>query len=206
MNVTTIGIAVQIVYVPAAVVEDTPITAGAARNVNRSAAEAAEVPPGPVTVTSTAPADSAGLVAVICVAETITTLLAASVPKSTAVAPVKPVPPIVTAVPPAKGPAELLTPVTVGAGMAVKRSAEEVVETPPGPVTVTSTMPADSAGLVAVICVGETTTTLLAAIVPKSTTVAPLKPTPVIVTGVPPAAGPCDGLMPVTVGGAMYVN
>ena len=73
---------------------------------------------------------------------------------------------------------------------------------PPGPVTVTSTVPAASAGLVAVICVAETTITLVAAVVPKSTAVAPLKPVPVIVTDVPPADGPAAGLTAVTVGAA----
>ena len=64
---------------------------------------------------------------------------------------------------------------------------------PPGPVTVTSTVPAASAGLVAVISVAETMTTLVAATVPKSTAVAVLKPVPVIVTAVPPADRPCRG-------------
>ena len=73
---------------------------------------------------------------------------------------------------------------------------------PPGLVTVTSTVPADSAGLVAVICVAELTVKLLAAMVPKSTAVAPVKPVPVIVTDVPPAAGPAAGLTPVTAGAA----
>ena len=71
---------------------------------------------------------------------------------------------------------------------------------PPGPVTVTSTVPANPGGLVAVICVGETTTTLLAAIVPKSTTVPPFRSVPVIVTVVPPVSGPTAKLMPVTTG------
>ena len=54
----------------------------------------------------------AGLVAVICVAELTVKLLAAAVPKSTAVASVKPVPVIVTDVPPVEGPDVGLTPVT----------------------------------------------------------------------------------------------
>ena len=61
---------------------------------------------------------------------------------------------------------------------------------PPGVTTVTSTTPAAPAGLVAVIWVSELTVKLLAATVPKSTAVAPVKPVPVIVTVVPPAAGP----------------
>ena len=58
----------------------------------------------------------------------------------------------------------------------------------------------------AVIVVALTTMTSVAAVVPKSTAVAPVKPVPVIVTLVPPAAGPAVGLTPVTVGAAMYVN
>ncbi len=58
------------------------------------------------------------------------------------------------------------------------------------------------AGLVAVICVAELITILLAAVVPKSTAVAPVKPIPVIVTVVPPAAGPDAGLRPVTASAA----
>ena len=57
-------------------------------------------------------------------------------------------------------------------------------------------------GLSAVIVVALTTVTPVAAVVPKSTAVAPVKPVPVIVTRVPPAAGPLFGLMPVTVGAA----
>ena len=58
------------------------------------------------------------------------------------------------------------------------------------------------AGLSAVIVVALTTTTSVAAVVPKSTAVAPVNPVPVIVTRVPPAAGPLFGLTPVTVGAA----
>ena len=65
-----------------------------------------------VTVTSTVPVP-AGLVAVICVSELIVKLFAATVPKFTPVASVKPVPVIVTDVPPATGPPAGLMPVTV---------------------------------------------------------------------------------------------
>ena len=80
-----------------------------------SAEPVALVPPGVVTVTSTAPAVSAGAVAVICEALTTVTLVATFEPNSTAVAPVRLVPVIVTVVPPAVGPAAGLTLVTVGA-------------------------------------------------------------------------------------------
>ena len=83
--------------------------------MNWSAGEVAEVPPGVVTVTSTAPVP-AGSTAVIVVALTTVKLVAAVVPKSTAVAPVKSVPVIVTIVPPAGGPAVGLRPVTAGMG------------------------------------------------------------------------------------------
>ena len=82
----------------------------------------------------------AGEVAVIWVSET-TVKVAAAVPKSTAVAPVKSVPVMVTEVPPAVGPAFGLTEVTVGAATKVNWSAEAVGEVPPGVVTVMSTVP-----------------------------------------------------------------
>ena len=70
---------------------------------------------------------------------------------------------------------------------------------PTGVVTVTFTVPV-LAGLSAVIVVLLTTVTSVAAFVPKSTTVAPVKLVPVIVTEVPPAAGPLVGLRLVTAG------
>ncbi len=72
---------------------------------------------------------------------------------------------------------------------------------PAGVVTVTSTVPVP-AGLSAVIVVSFTTVTFVAAVVPKSTAVAPVKSVPVIVTSVPPAVGPLVGLRPVTAGAA----
>ena len=145
--------------------------------MNLSADETADVPPGPITFTSTMPAVSAGSVAVICVpAGLITTLVAATVPNLTAVAPLKPVPVIVTDVLPAAGPCKGLTAVTAGGAMYVNLSAEEVADVPPGPTTVTSTIPAVPAGLVAVICVpAALTTTLVAGVEPKLTAVAPIE-------------------------------
>jgi hypothetical protein len=68
-------------------------------------------------------------------------------------------------------------------------------------VTVTVAAPALPAGVVAVIWVPLTTTTLVAA-VPPTVTVAPVaKFVPVIVTGVPPPVGPLFGDTAVTVGG-----
>jgi hypothetical protein len=73
------------------------------------------VPPGVVTVTSTAPSVLGGAVAAIEV-ELLTVKLAAAVPKFTAVAPVKLVPVRVTLVDPVLCPEVGLSPVTVGAG------------------------------------------------------------------------------------------
>ena len=73
-------------------------------------------------------------------------------------------------------------------------------EAPAAVVTVTSTNPAGPAGLVAVICVPDTTLNDDAAALPKLTAVAPVKPVPVIVTSAPPAVLPLAGEIPVTVG------
>ena len=73
------------------------------------------MPTGVVTVTFTVPAAPAGAVAVIEVEETTVKLVAGfPEPKSTAVAPVKFVPVMVTLVPAVVGPAAGLTAVTVG--------------------------------------------------------------------------------------------
>ena len=61
---------------------------------------------------------------------------------------------------------------------------------PPAAVTVTSTVPADSAGEVTVIEVVELTTTPVPATVPNFTPVAPVKSVPVMVTLVPPPSTP----------------
>jgi hypothetical protein len=85
------------------------------RNWNLSPAEAALVPLNVVTVTSTVPAASAGLTAVICESETKVKLVAAGAPNLTAVAPVNPHPVMVTVVPPAVDPEAGITEFTVGA-------------------------------------------------------------------------------------------
>ena len=82
--------------------------------VNWSAAEVGDVPFAVVTVMSTVPAGPAGLVAVIEVALFIVYEAAAVALKVTAVAPVKPVPVMVTLVPPPVAPAAGETAVTVG--------------------------------------------------------------------------------------------
>ena len=72
-----------------------------------------DVPVGAVTVISTMPVP-AGLTAVIVVLLTTAKLVAAIEPKSTALAPVKLVPVIVTVVPPPTGPLVGLIEVIVG--------------------------------------------------------------------------------------------
>ncbi len=66
--------------------------------------------------------------------------------------------------------------------------------------TTTLTVPAAWGGVVAVIVVGLTTVTPVAAIAPKKTDAPAAKLVPVIVTAVPPAVGPLVGVIPVTVG------
>ena len=61
-------------------------------------------------------------------------------------------------------------------------SAEPVALVPPGVVTVMSTVPAVSAGAVAVMLVALLTVKLAAAVEPKLTAVAPVRLEPVIVT------------------------
>src|SRR5689334_16261595 len=100
----------------------------------------------------------------------------------TAVAPVKPVPVIVTAVPPVAGPALGVTAVMTGAVMYVYAPA--AVAVPPVVAMATSTVPTP-AGDTAVICVAETTMTLVAGAPSKVTAVASVRLVPVIVTGVP---------------------
>ncbi len=70
---------------------------------------------------------------------------------------------------------------------------------PPGPVTVTSTVP-DPAGDIAVIDVAELTVTPDAALPPKDTVSPAAKFVPVTVTAVPPDAGPVAGETPLTAG------
>ena len=99
------------------------VTAGALGTVyvNSSAGVTADVPWGAVTVTFTTPMP-AGLSAMIVVSLTTSRLVAAVDPKSTAVAPVKLAPVIVTNVPPTSGPLVGLRPVTVGGDSTIRRS------------------------------------------------------------------------------------
>ena len=92
-----------------------PVTLGAPAEVkvNWLDEEEAEVPVGVVTVMFTMPLALGGAIAVREVSELTVKLLAAAVPKLTAVAPVKLVPVRVMLVPPAVLPLLVLSPVTV---------------------------------------------------------------------------------------------
>ena len=175
--------------------------------VNRSAVEVALVPPGVVTVTSVIPAGWAGDLTVIRVAETtVRGVVFFVVPNLTAVAPVNPVPVMVTTVLPVKGPLFGVILVTFGSTAYVNRSAVEVALVPPGVVTVTSVIPAAWAGDLTVILVAETTVRgVVFFVVPNLTAVAPVNPVPVIVTTVLPVKGPLFGEMPVIAGRAKTV-
>ena len=100
----------------------TPVTVGASRYVNWSAALVGDVPPGVVTVTSTVPAAAdAGDVAITSVSETGVTETPV-VPKCTVVAPDSPVPMMSTTLFPVRAPALGVIEVTVGIGMYVNWS------------------------------------------------------------------------------------
>src|SRR5207244_852865 len=146
-----------------------------------------------------------GAVAVIC--PPLSTVKDADVePKLTSVAPVNPEPEIVTIVPPALGPAVGLTDVTTGAATNVNWSEPDVADVPTAVVTVMSTVPADSAGEVAVIWPSVSTEKLEALVAPNFTELVPVKCEPLIVTDVPPAVVPEVGFTEATVGASTKVN
>ena len=144
------------------------------------------------------------MTAVTLVDETTTTLVAATPPTVTLVAPVKLVPVIVIAVPPPVDPVAGETEEIVGGAKYV--NAFVAVAVPPGVVTSTLFAPAVPADVTAVTLVDETTTTLVAATPPTVTLVAPAKLAPVIVIAVPPAVEPDVGETEEIVGGATDVN
>jgi len=80
-------------------------------------------------------------------------------------------------------------------------NAELRVKVPPEVVTTRSRAPTVPAGATAVMVVGLTTIILEQGAPPIVTDGNPEKLVPVIVTSVPPAAEPVEGLTPVTVGG-----
>jgi hypothetical protein len=137
------------------------------------------VPVPPAVVTLTAPVVPVPTTAVICVAELTVKLVAAVPPKLTALALVKPVPVIVTEAP---------APAVVGVnelivGAVVENVNPDSVPVPTGVVTLTD--PVAPVPTNAVICVSELTVKLVAAVPPKLTVLALVKPVPVITTELP---------------------
>ena len=164
------------------------------------------VPKGVVTVTLFAPALPAGVTAVMLLDETTFTLVAATPPTVTLLAPVKSVPVIVIAVPPRVVPEDGLTTEIVGAGT-TNVNALGKLAVPPAVVTAILFAPALPAGVTAVMLVDETTITLVAATPSTVTLLAPVKSVPVMVIAVPPRVVPEDGLTPEIVGvGTTNVN
>ena len=156
------------------------------------------MPPG-VVITMLAARVLAGVVAVIEVALLTVNEVPGVVPKVTAVAPVNPVPVMVTEVPPAVVP-------DVGETL-VNDGAEAVyvyvpVAVPPGVVITMLAAPAVPAGVVAVIDVLLTTVNEVAAVPPKVTEVATGKSSPGDGPEVPPAVVPDVGKMLLNVGAA----
>ncbi len=81
-------------------------------------------------------------------------------------------------------------------------SAAVVALVPPTVVTVTSNVPAEPGGAVAVIWVGLLIVKLVAAVTPKLTALAARRLLPVMTTEVPPLVGPLAGLSAVPPGAA----
>ena len=151
-------------------------------------------PSGLVTRTSAEPAACAGVMAVIDVAEPLVTDALIPAKVTVVPGPPKPVPVIVTDVPPLVVPDVGLIAVMLGAGggggATNVNAAPLVADCPSVLVTVTSTAPAACAGEVTCREVAEPLDTVAGA--PPNVTAVPGPPNPVpaIVTAVPPAAGP----------------
>ena len=179
-----------------------PLTLGAATNVYPfDRIPLSEL--GFVTVTATAPELCDGVIAEMEFAVTTTTLLA-DAPPNVAVAPLtKFVPLIMTVVPPAANPLAGLTPVTVGSvtDVYVNPFAKDPLWVS-GFVTATVTAPTAFGGVVAVIVSALTKTTFVPAVPPNATVAPCTKPVPLMVTGVPPVAGPPFGVTLEIVGAA----
>lgn len=158
------------------------------------------VPALDVTRTLTTPTP-AGAVAVICESLTIALSVAPVAPKLTAWAPRKPLPEMVTSVPPPVGPlvGEMLDTTGITA-LYVNLLLFEVALGPSTVVTITSTTPTMWAGDVAEMRLGGVTTIEDAGVPPKVTVLAAVKLVPEMTTLVPPVVGPLLGETPVTVG------
>ncbi len=157
---------------------------------------AAFVPPGVVRLTLAFPIVPDGVLKLIVDAFTSVKFEAADPPTVTSLTFSKPVPETMTAVPPAAGPEAGVIDEKTGAVTYVYSRLELLL--PPGVATTTAANPAVPAGTITVIVVELTTVTLVAEVPPIVTLVAPANAVPVIVTAVPPAAGPMAGLMVVT--------
>jgi len=121
--------------------------------------------------------------------------------KLTAVAPVKPLPVIVTTV--ATGPLPGVKETMLGGGSTV--NGLPLRATPPSVVTLMVAPPvAVALAMVALIEVSEFTVKVLAAVAWKLTAVAPVRPEPVIVTTVP--TGPLPGVKETMSGGGSTLN
>src|SRR5215831_4173889 len=138
----------------------------------------------------------------------LTTLTpAAALPPKLTVAPArKPVPLIVTPVPPIVEPEPGDTPVTVGGGATNVNAPASVPLCASGFVTLTSATPAACADVVAVIVPAPTTITFAAGLPPTLTAAPVTNPVPVIVSPVPPFVDPEFGVTPVTVGAGVGVT
>ena len=136
--------------------------------------------------------------------ELIVDTLSAEPPNETVAPAWKPDPLTVTVVPPALGPLDGATDVTVGPATYVKQPLQ-VPLCASGFVTTTFTLPAACAVVVPAMLVALIVETVSDD--PPNETVAPAwKSVPVMVTVVPPAAGPLVGVTPVTDGAATYVK
>jgi hypothetical protein len=172
-----------------------------------SAAAFADVPFLVVTVTSTPPEWwRSGAFTVISVADTTFGLVAFTVPKWTAVVPVKFFPVIVTVSPPPRGPLVGTTFVTDGLGGGatyLNLSPATLAEVPPAVVTVTSTVPVPLGDRTMVVV--PVWPLIVAAFAPKCTDVGFAKSLPVMVTLVPPTVEPFVGEIFVTTGLGVFL-
>ena len=103
--------------------------------------------------------------------------------------------------PPFDGPMVGVTLVIIGGGLMYVNAFTNVADCPSGLVTVTETAPVPTGVFtLIVLLLVRVIVALTACVVPKATVRPGKKPEPVIVTVVPPAGEPEDGLTPVIVG------
>ena len=157
-------------------------------------------PSGFVTVTLTLPAAPAGVVAVMVVLFTKVIAVAALLPRLTVAPATKFAPLIVIAVPPMVDPVAGVTLATLGAGKLYVNAFASIPLCPLALVTVTFTLPATPAGVVAVMVMLLTTITEVAAPLPTLTVVPAAKLVPLTVIAVPPVVSPELGVTLLTVG------